>query len=194
MTPLTTPCIRDKRKSGVTCVNTSQLSKEWCHMCEYKVCCVVRYRCDKTYSHISHHSLLHTNSHITSYIFTHYFIHIHSLLHTYSHITSYIFTHDSIHIHTWLHTYSHMTPYIFTHDSIHIHTWLHTYSHITSYIFTHDFIHIHTWLHTYSHITSYIFTHMTPLITPYIFISSSYGVALASRIDKITGLFSKRAL
>jgi len=80
---LVTPYIRDKKQSGVTCVNTSPLSKEWIlskhiwmsiwdiyiyiyiiyiYIYIYIYICIYIWRCDSMHSHVWHHSSLRTNS------------------------------------------------------------------------------------------------------------------------------------
>ena len=46
-------------------------------------------------------------------------------------------------------------------------------------------------IHTYTHSQLYMCMHIQ---VPFLLVDASYGVALVSRIDKIIGLFCKRAL
>ena len=90
---------------------------------------------------------------------------------------------------------------------IYTYTNLYTYIYIYAYIYTNIYmyicIHIYIYIYTYIYILTYIYIYMkyTYITIPYpktsvcrSCISFAYEEALVSRIDKITGLFCKRAL
>jgi len=97
-----------------------------------------------------------------------------------------------------VHTYTHTHIHTYTHTHIHTCVWMNTQWNSLSPTHTQIWlIRVHTWISTHTCIHSHAHIHA---LKAHIHVCWSvwerclYGVALASRIDKITGLFGKRAL
>jgi len=138
-------------------------------------------------------------------MYTHIFIHVHIYIYIHIHIFAYSHIHMCAHIsgRNAVSEVLEQTPltcvyiYIYTKKYIYAHMFINTYIYIYIYIYIHIYTEVCTYIYIYTHmrcahIYIYIHIHFTDMCTPQVEIS--YGVALVSRIDKIIGLFCKRAL
>jgi len=110
-----------------------------------------------------------------------------------SHVTH---TNESCHTHEWVMSHTRMSHVTHTNESCHTHEW------VMSHIWASHVIRIHVSCHTpdcvMSHARMIFVTHLSDSCHTQEYMCMShtwlYGVVLVGRIDKIIGLFCKRAL
>ena len=119
-------------------------------------------------------SLIHTHTHICTYMHT--LIHTDMLTQTHTHVHTYTDTHSHRHTQRHRHTHSHIHTHcytlihtqIHTHSHIHAHAHtiilLHTHAHTHMLTHTHMLIHTQTHTHTRSHRHTLSYTHTDSLI------------------------------
>jgi len=139
------------------------------------------------------------DTHIYTYgylMYTHRYICIHTdmCVYIHTHMCTYIYIwYIQIYVYTYIHICIHTDMYVYIH--IHIHALTQMFAHHRVKSYTHVY---HTFTYIYSYIYIYVYAYVNIYVYIHVYIhtchTNTYGVALVSGIDKMTGLFCKRAL